>query len=469
MLPTIPKAPSPADAARAADTQVRPWAMAKAPTGARQAWPHMRGVTVPASLAGVAAPAPRIPSLADQMPVANAAADGPPEEAEASTTKSTMDAMSGVGGDVSDNISDNEQLGQWFSWQYWSMLAYCAGTLLFFSEVLCPLLGRFVGDSLLLEAAMFFLQMVAFMLVAAWVYEPKAAGASHARALGTIMACLSFLMLLGAISLRFGNVDKSTQHLALDVSHVFRPLSRLIVLFLIVHGVLESSQSDWGNLVLMGSFLALGLAFALSGFAKDVFAYFLIRSQDYFEEEDFVFFQGELYQVKHIRWMHTKALRVKTRSSTFIPNSVLVGQKGLCNQSKDNSKCVEADIPLPYSTSGAKLETIVRECWDLLKGVEESGFVALNGQDFECQFDVPKSAIYICEIEQSPGGGEFANIKLHMRLFGKYYFSNPPPWKKQEPEPPLEARQMDWKMPWHYQVEWFLIESKKIIERNAKM
>merc|ERR1719162_2222599 len=103
-------------------------------------------------------------------------------------------------------------------------------------------------------------------------------------------------------------------HVADDLGGLFVPVSRMIVVFLIMNGVLEESSADWGNLVMLGSCVALGIAFAMSGVVKDIVCYMFIRLDDYFCEGEFIYHQGELYRVEHIYWRYTQAWRVKTRS-----------------------------------------------------------------------------------------------------------------------------------------------------------
>merc|ERR1719265_374888 len=120
------------------------------------------------------------------------------------------------------------------------------------------------------------------------------------------MVVLAFLIFLFAVSLRFQKVNEQIQKVADDVASIFRPLSQLIAVFLIVQGVLDASDADWGNLVLFGSFIALGLAFALSGLVKDIISYFFIRLKDIYKEGDFIYHQKELYQVRNLTWMFTE-------------------------------------------------------------------------------------------------------------------------------------------------------------------
>jgi len=281
------------------------------------------------------------------------------------------------------------------------------------------------------------------------------------------MMAISFLTFLVALSMVWGGEDKIKQKIDNDIGSIFCPLSRIIAVFLIVQGVLDESGSDFGSLTLFASMAALGIVFAIGDVIKDIVSYVFIRQKHVFIEDDFVDYQGELYQIVQVSWRNTTAYRMKTRSIALIPNSKLA-LCGINNQSKDDARVVEIDIPLPGEIPGENLQTIVRESWALLRGLEETGFKAFNGRQFECQIDIARTGIFLGNILAGSGDGkEFPYIDLHLKLFGKYYFSKPPPWKQDGPEPPPEARQLDWLMLWKYQVEWFIVEIKKIVDRHA--
>lgn len=401
----------------------------------------------------------------DQVSNKRAAEIQPPPEVLRSKMKEVMkDTTPQIAG---THLSREEKvLRQWFSWEFWQMIVLCTLTLFIFSEIVYPL-AHFFRKSLVVDAAIFFLQMLSFMIVAAVFATPESAGASHATALATIMMAISFLIFLMAISMSWGERDKQKIKIDNDVGALFCPFSRAIAIFLIVQGVIDESHSDMGSLTLFVSMAALGIAFAIGDVVKDIMSYVMIRTKHVFIEDDFIHYQSELYQIKKISWRNTTVYRMKTRSMALIPNSKLA-MCGINNQSKDDARVMEFDIPLPGETPGENLQTIVRETWALLRGLEETGFKALNGKTYECQIDVPKTGLYLGNI--NPGSGEakeFPYIDLHMRLWGKYYYSKAPPWKEDCPEPSPEGRQLDWLVQWKYQVEWLIVEVKKIINRHS--
>eukprot|EP00746_Dinoflagellata_sp_MGD_P008981 gnl/MRDRNA2_/MRDRNA2_118079_c0_seq1.p1 gnl/MRDRNA2_/MRDRNA2_118079_c0~~gnl/MRDRNA2_/MRDRNA2_118079_c0_seq1.p1 ORF type:complete len:517 (-),score=101.17 gnl/MRDRNA2_/MRDRNA2_118079_c0_seq1:59-1609(-) len=361
---------------------------------------------------------------------------------------------------------ERKLIEKWFSWQFWQLLALCTLTLFFFSEVVYPV-AHIIRNNLMVDAGIFFVQMLSFMIVAAIFATPDSAGAQHATALATIMMAISFLIFLASISMAWGEKDKIMVKMEDDMGALFCPFSRVIAVFLIVQGVLDESGNSLDSLTLLASFAALGIAFAVGDVVKDVVSYVFIRQKHVFVEDDFVEYQKELYQIKKIHWRNTTAYRMKTRSMTLIPNSK-IALCGVNNQSKDDARVVEMDIPLPGETPAENLQTIVREAWALLRGLEETGFKAFNGKHYECQIDVPSTGLYLGNILPGAGDGkEFPYIDLHLRLFGKYFYSHAPPWKRDEPEPPQEDRQLDWLMQWKYQVEWMIVEIKKIVDRHS--
>lgn len=365
-------------------------------------------------------------------------------------------------------LREEKVLKQWFSWEFWQMLVLCTVTLFFFSEVVYPVVHIFRA-SLLIDATIFFLQMLSFMIVAAVFATPESAAAGHASALSTIMMAISFLIFLVALATVWGEKDAVMVKLDNDIGSLFCPTSRAIGVFLIVQGVMDETGGNFDSLTLFASFAALGIAFAIGDVVKDVVSYLFIRHKHLFIEEDFVEYQGEIYQVRKVSWRNTEAYRMKTRSVALIPNSKLA-LSSLNNQSKDDARTFEFDIPLPGEIPGENLQTIVREAWALLRGLEETGFKAFNGENYGCQIDVshPETGMYLADI--NPGVGEakeFPYIDFHIRLMGKYYYSNPPPWKDGVEELSIEDRQLDWLIRWKYQVEWFIVEIKKIVDRHS--
>lgn len=316
--------------------------------------------------------------------------------------------------------------------------------------------------------------MTAFMITALVSVTDESAGAKHILALSTICMALGFLTFLFSSILvlrhRMSHTkrDQAVMHIANDVSVVFRPLSRFVLVFLITMGVLEEVSVDWGGIVIVASFVALGIAFAMSSLVKDLFSYFFIRLDDHFEEGEFVYSKGELTQIEKITWRYVIGVEWSSRTKVYIPNSELVCEKIRC-QSRDFDRFIKAQIPIPFKASGQALEAILRDGWEILRSTDAEGFTfkASDGTEYENQVDTPKSTIYLTKMEPH-SGSEFGMVILEAKLFGLYSFSKPPPWKGDpQLQPPKEDRQLEWETMWNYQVEWLILGLKKIIDRHV--
>jgi len=106
----------------------------------------------------------------------------------------------------------------------------------------------------------------------------------------------------------------------------------------------------------------------------------------------------------------------------------------------------------------AQVNKIVLDIVALMKKSDENGFTTLTGAKFDGQIDVAKSTVFVTAMDP---GGDKCTIKI--KLFGKYYFSKPPQWKMDSPEPEALTRQLAWQAGWNAQIEWLLLEAKKII------
>jgi len=278
---------------------------------------------------------------------------------------------------------------------------------------------------------------------------PEAAAAKLCLVLSVIMAALGLLATLGAISLKFKSMRPVMVKVTDDLSGIFPPISYLVIVFLIIQGLLEESSSNWGQLAVMVSFLALGLAIGVTGIMKDMISYLFIRNNDYFQEGEFIYYGGEIHQVKEITWLHTLTYRPKTRSDMFIPNHC-IASKGINNQSRDNARQFAVELPVPEDASAEAVSKIVMEMWALIRSMEGKNFTAPNGKEWEGQIDVKKSSVYLS-----------APDVLTVKLFGKYFFSKPPAGKSDKA--PL-ARQMEWSAGWNFQVESLHLQFKKMLE-----
>jgi small-conductance mechanosensitive channel len=342
----------------------------------------------------------------------------------------------------------------WFTWGFWRLLVICAGVILLFAVVISPLALKLLGRKLLVAATVFFAQNFAFLCTAIAFATPGAAGAVLCLVLSVILCALSLLIFLGVVGWSYqGTPSRSIESLQHDLTYVFAPISIGVLVFLIIQGLVDSSGGDWGSIAMLASFLALGIAFAASGIIKDMMSYCFIRANEYFEEDEFIMNGGDILKVKDIFWCYTLAYNPKTRSDVYIPNSKLAGN-AINNRSRDNSRTFEIDLDVPV----AKVNKIVSDIMALMKKCDENGFTSLMGKKFDGQIDVAKSNVFVTAMDP---GGTTCSIKI--KLFGKYYFSKPPQWKMDTPEPEAMQRQTEWKAGWNYQIEWLLLEAKKVI------
>lgn len=346
-----------------------------------------------------------------------------------------------------------ELVKQWFTWPFWRLLVACSVVLLVFTELVFPLAMSLLGRNLLVAAVCFFAQNFAFLCCAIMFVTPVAAGATLCLVLSVILCAISLLVFLGVLGWQCkGKPTKSMELLQADLTYIFKPITLVAIVFLIVQGLVDSSGSDWGQIAMFASFVALGVGFAVAGPLTDMMSYCFIRANDYFHEGEFID-NGGLLQIKQVFWCFTYAYSPATRSDVYIPNGQLLGG-AINNRSRDNSRTAEIDLDIPMDKS----KKIIMDIQALLKKCDENGFESITGKKFDGQVDVAKSAIFITAMDP---GGDTCTIKI--KLFGKYFFSKPPQWKMDGPEPEKVARQMEWQAGWNYQIEWLLVESKKVI------
>merc|ERR1719281_499522 len=103
------------------------------------------------------------------------------------------------GGDTGD---EHAMIGKWFTWEFWQLMVLCTLTILFFSELVSTIVHWFVRHSLVIDSGIFCAQNVSLMFAAAIFSSSKSAGGDVTRTLATVMASLSLLMFLGALSMK---------------------------------------------------------------------------------------------------------------------------------------------------------------------------------------------------------------------------------------------------------------------------
>jgi small-conductance mechanosensitive channel len=382
------------------------------------------------------------------------------QEAKLSDDEQKAEQRGRKSGAIKAQVHEQKDLvSMWFTWPFWRLLVACAITLLAFTEVIFPLAMHLLGRSLLVATITFFVQNFAFLCTAIAYATADAAGAKLCLVLSVVMCAISLLILLGAIGVRFQKSTPSMEILQSDLTYVFKPISIVVIIFLVVQGLLDSSGSDWGKLTLLVGALTLGISIAVGGLVSDVMSYCFIRANDYFQEGEFIMNDGELLQVKHIYWCYTFAYRPSTRSDVYVPNSALAGQ-AINNRSRDNARTVEIELDMPI----AQAKKTCQDVMALIKKSDESGFTAINGKKFDGQIDANKSHVFVAGVDP---GGDSCTMKI--KLFAKYYYSKPPQWKMEDvPEPQPVKRQLEWQAGWNYQMEWLLLEATKVIDKSGK-
>merc|ERR1719321_2305679 len=123
--------------------------------------------------------------------------------------------------------------------------------------------------------------------------EPKAAAASHLLGLSTLMVVIGFLILVTSIALAIRG-SKAAHAIADDFANILLPLTRGILSFCLTVGVMENVDTDYTGIVTVTAFMVLGLSMAMTGVIGDFIAYVFIRGNGWFEEGDFIFFQGSV-------------------------------------------------------------------------------------------------------------------------------------------------------------------------------
>jgi len=214
----------------------------------------------------------------------------------------------------------------WFTWGFWRLLVICASVLLIFTELVFRLAFALLGRTLMVASVCFFAQNFAFLCTAIAFATPGSAGAVLCLVLSVILCALSLLIFLGVVGWSFqGKPSRSIEAFQVDLTYVFKPISLVILVFLIVQGLVDSSGGDWGSIAMLASFLALGVAYASASIITDIMSYCFIRTNDYFQEDEFIMNGGNLLQIKDIFWCYTLAYNPKTRSDMYIPNGKLAG------------------------------------------------------------------------------------------------------------------------------------------------
>jgi len=371
---------------------------------------------------------------------------------------------------------------------WWPMMCVTLGILIM-TEIVYPLSDMVLRGMQVARLACECLQFAAVWLIFAgivvYTWDLKAAGHKQLVAMATIMVAVSIMIIifLGSFLIQAHGKHDATRELALDVAIGFRPFIRIILVLLIINVIVKAMGVDTGEIVMLLAFLILGIAFAISGVLTDIVSHVFIRIDEHFYEGEIIsIYAGREFQVEKINWRTTVALDLGTRAQVYIPNRALSIGDTVTNLSRDNGRKIEYEIPLLGGLAAEDLQEIVRECWALVMASGEEGytFKAADGNTYPNQLLTAKSMVNILSMSEASGGGEFAKFNLRLQLWGRYFFSNPPPWQGTGQAPTMlegwsesprlsfpRKRQLDWKDGWFAQIEHILMEVKGVVEKHS--
>jgi len=357
-------------------------------------------------------------------------------------------------------------IDSFFTWSYWQPIALCSITLLFFSEVVGPAMDSY-GGGFYANGLVFAVQMATFFLVGAAFNTPTAAASAHILALSSLslIAGIGVLIMMLVMTVR-GNKSRWARAVVDDISECLRPISRGIVVFLLVYGIVQDVNTEWATLAAFGGLFVFGVAMATTSLVSDFIAYIFIRMNHWFTEGDLIYYQGGLHEVQNIHWRFTQTMCFANKCTMYIPNGKL-GNAELVNQSQDFGRLVIKNIPLSPQLSGTALEGIVTEIWALLKGLDGKKFKGLNGETYDNQVDVAASSVLISDNAAATSAKELSQVTLTVKLKGLFSYSTPPPFTGEGEEPEWRERQWDWIGPWNAQQERVLIDVQKVLDKHT--
>lgn len=367
----------------------------------------------------------------------------------------------------SKKLQDDEYLiARWFAWEVWKPLVIIVAILFLFSELIGPALETKAGQpSFMTRSLVFAAQMTVTQIAAYFLARPGLAATHHILGIISVNWALSVVLLISGICIRMRSLRIVSS--VMDDSSVFLSLyTRFVMVALLVYGIIDETEAQYASVAGMAGLFALGLAMASSGVFQDYVAYLYIRFDDVFEEDDVVNVSGErVVRVRRITVRHIEVESFDDAAPHYIPNRTITGDC-IVNLTRDTGRLECTSIPLEASIPAKRLEAIVQGVHLIFKSSAD-GFNALNGNRYPCQFDIESCHAYIGEMPA--GGKDVRQIKLNLRLRGKYWYSNPPPWNRGGEEPDAKIRDMEWFMPWQFQKEWFYLEVQKLLENQEAL
>jgi len=337
-----------------------------------------------------------------------------------------------------------------FTLEYWRPLAYSLGIIVVITEIVGPALDLLVVSNLGSECCLFTLTSFAFAAVVFSTSDDTALGDKELVATAATFCFVSILMLVISVLIlcRVREERSPVKTIATDVSKLFRPLARCIVLFVLVDVVVKEICVAWGNFLMLAAVIVLGATLAITGMVGDIVGHVLIRIDQHFYEDDFLYLDGDLTQVKRLEWRHAVGLRWRQKALVYIPNRELAG-KIIVNRSRDNAKVVEFTLPLNQGLKVEAMQEIVKEVWGMIKtsGQDSFTFPALDENTYSSQVDPDNCLVYLQTCSPDPHGDKDqpARFDLHLKLAGRHSGE---------------------KAAWSFHVEWLLLEVKDAIDAH---
>lgn len=349
---------------------------------------------------------------------------------------------------------------KWFTLWYWAPLVSSISFMTVMIDVVAPLYDTFAEFSLLSEVFLMSVAVFGFAIIIFSTMAPGAAGVPILLANATLSSTLTLLTLLLALSLyaRKVSITDPAMQLSQDVAKLYRPVLRVMMVCIILQVITYEAKVDWSQLAMIMAFLMLGIALSLTGVISDIMAHIFIRLDNHFVEGDYIVWQNDLVQIERLEWRHTIGVLDSSNAYIYIPNSQLTSDS-VINQCEDNERRTEIDIAVEAEADD--LEQCVRNVWEVFAEMykEDFTFEGSDGSEYKNQFDIDQCGVWLKE----------DGMSIHITIYGKYFFSEPPAWDDPElPEPPMEERHFDWERGWYMQVEWFNLEVKSRNEALLK-
>lgn len=353
-----------------------------------------------------------------------------------------------------EHVKDSKN-DKWFTIWYWKPFVISIGFMTCMVDLVGPLYNKCVKFSLQSEVVLLMVTIFGWTFLVFYFSVPGAAGVVILLAYASIACTLTLLVGILTLSMTLRGIknDDPVAEIFTDIAKLFRFFLRVVMVVVILTVITTEAAVDWGQLAMLLGFMMLGIALSLSGVIGDIMAHIFLRMDRHFHEGDYIIFEDDLVQIETFGWRHTTGVKDSNAAFIYIPNSMLTGAS-LVNQSQDNDRVVEVDIPVDMDAE--KIEQALKNCrsvFDLSKDPDFE-FVGPDGEVYNNQFNTDECDVYLnatCDA-------------VHITFVGLYFFSRPldeEAAKEVAISGEGEDHQMDWEMAWYFQIQWFHIECKR--------